>query len=532
MFILFSFRASAAQDAGWVLNPSDLEMFILSAKDEQGGHNIHPTADGGCIVAACVSNPGRGRDLGVYKFTAGLKPDLAFGDNGLWTAGSTGVDQAIDAIEVIGPNGQPDGYLVAGYVSAGDGDFANCGYHPSSPDAKQGTTGDIVLVRLTRDGKLDASFGHSGMRCYGGSDNDTIIYHPSNYSEPGNKLLQTTNGFLLAGITRSRDGDLQDIKTVGYTRSYDTWIFKVDARGEFARDFADKGSLRVGTKPGEHIGKRPANEYPWSIKADPAGGFIASGYHFGACFPYGQKDGALIPSPGNAALTTAAENASGDVNDASMDGWLFRANDKGRLRDDWAGHGLIFIGGTRQEKMYDHIVTPDGGYVVSGRTSSSDLAFTRPGGKVENFGAFLVKYDKTGALVPAFGNNGHGICFLDYCGDQVSRVANYDEGDIIGVVAGTNAAASQLSLPVGYGMQFVVVRLDAQGRPLRYWSLGREGDDWACGMDVDSRGRILLTGFNDKGRPTGEKAPATGEKKGVHPHRDLVVMRFTPHLKN
>ncbi|MDR0901873.1 MAG: hypothetical protein LBM92_03785, partial [Opitutaceae bacterium] len=374
----------AAPAAGWVLNPPDLEMLVIPSKGEQGGHNIHPTSDGGCVVAACVSNPGKGRDLGVYKFTAGLQPDPAFGDKGLWTAGSTGVDQAIDAIEVTGPDGRPDGYLVVGYVSAGDGDFASCGYHPSAPGAKQGVTGDIVLVRLTNDGKLKTSFGHGGMRCYGGADNDTVIYHPSNYSEPGNKLLQTRDGFLVAGITRSRDGDLQGIKTAGYERSYDTWIFKVDERGGFVTAFADRGSLRVGTKPGEHIGKRPANEYPWSIKADPAGGFIVSGYHFGAGFPLGKKDGPLVPSPGNASLTASAEKTSGDVNDASMDGWLFRADDQGRLRDDWAGHGLVFIGGSRQEKMYDHIATPDGGYVVCGRTSSSDLAFERPGGKVEN----------------------------------------------------------------------------------------------------------------------------------------------------
>ncbi|MDR0902811.1 MAG: hypothetical protein LBM92_08590, partial [Opitutaceae bacterium] len=143
----------------------------------------------------------------------------------------------------------------------------------------------------------------------------------------------------------------------------------------------------------------------------------------------------------------------------------------------------------------------------------------------------LVKYDRDGAPVPSFGNNGRGVCFLPHCGDQVSRVANYGAGGIIAVVAGTGEAASQLALPAGHGSQFVVVRLDAQGRPLRHWSLGREGDDWACGMDVDAKGRVLLTGFNDKGRPPGEKAPAGGEKKGVHPHRDLVVMRFTPSLE-
>lgn len=523
---------AAVPAADWILNPPDLEVLVIPAKNEQGGHNIHPTSDGGCIVAACVSVPGKGRDMGVYKFTADLKLDAAFGKNGLWTAGSTGTDQAIDAIEIIGADGKPDGYLVAGVAARGDGDFANCGYHPAKGgEGKAGTENDIVVARLTREGKLDPKFGYNGLRCHGGSGNDTLIYHPSNYSEPGNKLLQVGGGWLVAGISNSKDGDLADIEVRGHSRSYDMWIFKIDDRGEFVRDFGDKGSMRLGARPVEKS-KRPANEYPWSIKADPAGGgFIVSGYHMGAGFPLdNKKDGGMIPSPGNSAMDASAESGSGDVNDASMDGWLFRADDKGRLRAGWAGNGIIFIGGTRQEKMYDHIVTPDGGYVICGRTSSSDLAFKRDVGKVENFGAFMIKYDSNGALVPSFGNNGHGVCFIPQCGEQLSRIYNYGGSDIVGVVAGTGGAEKMLALPDDYKNQIVVARFDKNGRPLRFWSLGREGDDWACGMDVDAQGRILVTGYNDKGRPPGENKTADENKKGVHPHRDLVVMRFTPTL--
>jgi thiamine monophosphate kinase len=60
----------------------------------------------------------------------------------IWVAGTTGDDQAIDVLEVFTASGQPDGYLVVGYVSAADGDFADCTHRGKI---------DIALARLTAE---------------------------------------------------------------------------------------------------------------------------------------------------------------------------------------------------------------------------------------------------------------------------------------------------------------------------------------------------------------------------------------------
>lgn len=524
-FFVLALPVPTLDSAEWIANPPDLKIVILgNDKGEEGGHNIHPTSDGGYIVAACVSNPHRGRDMGVFKLREDLSLDPGFADDGRWSMGSTAVDQAIDVVEVLDAQGRSDGYLVVGYVGAGNGDFTDLGYHPSPPDAKQGTTNDIAVVRLNQDGTPKTSFGRNGVRLFGGSDNDTVIYHPSNYSEPGNKILRVPGGFLIAGMTRSRDGDLENIATVGYSRSYDTWIFMIDHQGNFVERFADKGSLRIGLRPGADIGRRPANEYAWSIRNDREGAFVASGYHFCREFSSGKHS---VLSPGNG--SGLGTNASEDVNDHNMDGWLFRFDRRGKLCSDWAGRGVVFFGGSRQEKMYDCAATPDGGYVICGRTSSSDLDFSRPEKKIDEFAAVLAKVGRDGTPETGFGQNGRGVCFLTDMGSQLSRIENYGESDLVGAAPGNDLTPENGdrfggTVPKGGLRPINVVRLDASGKPLRFWRLGTSGEYWVCGMDVDPRGRIVLTGYHDDGTQK-------SDKKRRHPGRDLVIMRFTPLLE-
>jgi len=492
----------------WVLNPPDLETVILGGEGEDGGYNVHATTDGGYVVAGCTSAPDRSRDLVVYKLKSDLSPDPAFGQKGKWVAGSTGVDQALDAIEVIGPDGKPRGYLAAGYAARGDGDFAECGHHGKN---------DIVVARLTADGRLDRSFGHEGIRLYGGSEDDIVVFHPSNYSEPGDHLVQTAGGFLVSGMTKSKDGDLAGISTIGWQEAQDALIFKIDARGNFVTDFADRGILRIGNKPGPKMGKRQPNDLLWSLKADPRGGFVASGFHFGIGLPI---DGKMVFSPGS--NTEIGDNTSQSVSDHKMDGWMFRFDERGRLRSGWGDHGFVFLGGSRQEKLYDVEPTADGGYLVTGRTASTDLEFSRPG-KVDEFDVVLVKVGKNGKLDPAFAQR--GVCFLGGPGDQGQRVLAY-QGDLL-YVATSVKPRLELPIPADYYHQVMVIRLTAKGEPLRYWILGKEGQDWPVGMTIDREGRCVIVGYHDSTKVSEQSEEKPGGNRG----RDLLLMRFRPGLR-
>ena len=62
-------------------------------------------------------------------------------------------------------------------------------------------------------------------------------------------------------MTRYSDGELAEIATVGHRQSRDVMIFEIDPRGEYARDFGNRGILRIGTSPGPRIGRRDPNDF-------------------------------------------------------------------------------------------------------------------------------------------------------------------------------------------------------------------------------------------------------------------------------
>ncbi len=498
------------QKADRILNPPDLETLVLGGDGEDGGYNIHVTSDGGYIVAGCITTQGRSRDMVVYKLRSDLSLDSAFGEDGKWMAGSTGVDQAIDAIEVMQQNGEPDGYLVVGYTTVGDGDFVSCGYHGKN---------DIVVCRLTTTGQYKSSFGHKGIRLYGGSEDDMLIFHDSNYSEPGDHLVQTSGGFVISGITRSNDGDLAGISTIGWKEAQDVMIFKIDEHGDFVNDFGDRGILRIGNKPCPNMGKRHPHDFAWSLKADPERGFVASGFHFGMGLPI---DGTMVLSPGS--NTNIGDNTSPSVQDHKMDGWMFRFDEKGRLRKKWGDHGFVYLGGSRQEKLYDITPTSDGGYIICGRTSSSDLEFSRPD-TVKEFDVVLVKVGKNGKLDHTFGKD--GVCFLGGRGDQGSRVLTYNDDVLCLATAVRPSTQFAATIPVNYYHQILLVRLTPNGEPRRYWSLGKEGQDWPVGMTIDHEQRVVIVGYRDVTKVAEESGP---KKSDGNRGRDLLVMRFNPTL--
>ncbi|MEZ5275127.1 MAG: hypothetical protein R3F07_01950 [Opitutaceae bacterium] len=496
-----------ANDAPWILNPPGLEVISPDRPGEDAGYNLRQTRDGSYIVAGCVTTPGRDRDLAVFKFRPDLSLDSHFGHDGIWTWGGSGTDLAIDLIEVEGEDGEPRGFLVVGIVEAGDGEFGGPVHHGKI---------DVVLARLTDEGEPDPAFGTGGFRFYGGGDDDEVVVHLHNYSEPGERLVQTPDGFVVAAMTRSNDGDLDQRATIGRAGGRDAMIFAVDMHGDYRASFGDRGILRIGSNPGPEMGRRSPNEFVWSLVSDPRGGFVGAGYHLGADFRLGD---ALVRSPGNSSAD--GDNTGEDVKQHKMDGWVFRFDDSGRPMTDWADHGISFIGGSWQEKIYDVLPVGDG-YLVTGRTASWDLEFARPQPTESTFDRVLLKLDTDGRLDRSFGQNGLVLEGGDG-DDQALRIAELRAGgDLIWLSQSTSRPLPlQSIMPVDFYRQAVLTRLSPSGVTLQNWSLGERGEDKPVGFIVDREGRIVVVGFRNP-NVRDEKDPQ--DPAG----RNLLLMRFMP----
>ena len=115
-----------------------------------------------------------------------------------------------------------DGYLYWGMAESNDGDLEGSGYHLGYVMGipHYGRSGDAWLMKTDFDGNVVWS------KCYGGSLNDAAC-----------KVFQNEDGgFTVAGLSESRDGDVQSAMQLYPAPDYEAgpqkpWIFRTDAEG-------------------------------------------------------------------------------------------------------------------------------------------------------------------------------------------------------------------------------------------------------------------------------------------------------------
>jgi hypothetical protein len=211
-----------------------------------------------------------------------------------------------------------------------DNEFIISGYSNS-------TDGDITsffgyddswLVRLSPGGNIE------WQRCYGGSMIDRA------YS-----VVQTHDcGFAFAGLSYSHDGDVSENKGMS-----DFWIVKLDYWGNIQWERSYGGSYE---------------DVAQSIEQTDDRGFIIAGYSR-------SNDGDVSVHHGSV---------------STFDYWIVKLDSTGEL--EWEKT----LGGSLNDQAYSITQTNDGGYIVAGRSQSTDGDITSSRGEYDMWIVKLAPY--------------------------------------------------------------------------------------------------------------------------------------------
>ena len=157
------------------------------------------------------------------------------------------------------------------------------------------------------------------------------IYGGSNFDEAMNVVVTNDGGMAILGSTFSYDGDISN-----FYGAMDVWLLKLDNNGNKQWDFT------VGT---------PGFDYAYGITQTQDSGFIVGG---------GFKEG----TNGNIQCYNADSNY--------LDGFLFQLDKNGIFIRKKCFHGS-------KDDRIEQVLTLAEGYLVSGSTSSPDIALTEIG---------------------------------------------------------------------------------------------------------------------------------------------------------
>lgn len=332
------------------------------------------------------------------------------------TYGGSGEDKGQQVIQT-----SDGGYALTGYAQSADGDGSNNeGFHDNwiirldtqgeilwersfgfsghdhSYDIMQTEDGglfftgflDITAARedgyvqkgsssLTRHGvgefwgtKLDANGEVEWRRYFGGTNNDRAY----------GVVRSNDGGFVMAGFSESNDFDIKNNQG-----SYDFWVVKIDADGEFVWEQAyggtgidrsysitntvDDGYVIAGQtlSADADVGKNNGESDIWLIKLNDKGELIWENSFGGSGFEL--ATGLDLMSDGDLMVVGNSKSSDGDTieNAGENDIWIIRTDANGQL--EWQKS----IGGSDLDFGFDILENQDGSVMVVGETLSQDF---------------------------------------------------------------------------------------------------------------------------------------------------------------
>lgn len=283
---------------------------------------------------------------------------------------------------------------------------------------------DIWIIKLTATGAI------SWQQLYGGSRAETAV-----------AIRQTTdNGYiLLASSASSANGNVTGTNNGSTTASTDLWIVKLTASGAISWQRLYGGTLY---------------ETGSDIKQTSDGGYIVLAY----------------------IQSSVTGNVTG-TNKGALDAWILKLNASGAIT--WQQ----LYGGNSSETMQCITQTSDGGYIMSGNTSSSANGNVSGTNKGSN-DIWIVKMNANGAISwqQLYGGSGLETCQM--------VLQTSDGGYIVGGTSASSANGNVTGTNNG-GNDAWVLKLTATGVISWQKLYGGSGSDSLWSMAIAPGGYII-----------------------------------------
>lgn len=271
-------------------------------------------------------------------------------------------------------------------------------------------------------------------------------YGGSNSDEP-NRIRQTADGgYVIAGRTGSSDGDI-----FGHKGGWDLWVIKVDINGAFQWKKVLGGS---------------ENDGAYDVFQTQDGGYFLTG-------------------------TTASNNYDVLGNHGDFDGWAVKLGSLGNI--EWQKP----LGGSLKDEIWSARQTIDLGYILAGRSRSSDGDLTENKGLYD---CWVVKLDQSGNIEwqKSFGGSKD---------DEATGVILTTEGGYL-VVAEGGSQDGDISDPHG-SVDYWLIKLSDQGELEWQKNYGGAGADFVSDVLQAEAGDYVITGYTTSDS-TGDVGPNNG----------------------
>ncbi len=362
--------------------------------------------------------------------------------------------------------------------------------------------GIIILSPNFLEGQPTIQWSH----LYGGSNSDLSL-----------SFQKTTDGgYILAGVTKSEDGDLN-----GHygAETWDGWIIKTDEEGvlQWQQHYGGTGYDKIvdvqPTQDGGYIAsgystssdgdltENKGNDDAWIIKLNGIGEIEWQKTYGGSSYDETRRIRPL--KNGGYLVAGTSRSQDGDLDTLKKTGggnyWLFQITETGEIV--W----MKTYGGNETDVIFDMELTNDGGCVMVGNALSSDEDITENKGLLD---CWIVKVDTIGNIQwqHAYGGSNND--------NAISVSPTFDGGYII--AGGTHSSDGDVSFIRGEE-DFWVLKLHSDGTIQWQKTYGGSLSDHGIAV-IQTIDKGFLVG--------GESTSADGNLNGNHGDGDLWLLKL------